>query len=133
MVNENAMSSCQFILDTPITEGPDAFPSNINITLSTNTNSSINGLPTFDATVEGINSVPYFLLDFSNSNTVVWGAACVQGNGTTGLMMNSSCSVSPTNLSSSFNSSLASDIISMGNFTNMTFSGYQVSGNVWEN
>jgi hypothetical protein len=77
-VNENALSSCQFVMENPIPEGPDAFPTSINITLTANTESSMNGLPTFDATVEGIDSVtPYFLLDFSNDKTVIWGAGCL--------------------------------------------------------
>lgn len=91
----------------------------------------MNGLPTFDATVAGIDSVtPYFLLDFTNDKTVVWGAGCVQGSGA-GLVTNASCSAEPTNLMGAFNSSLATDIISQGNFTNVTFSGFQVSGKVW--
>lgn len=126
----NALDACRFVWNTTL--GPNAFPALIDYTLTTNTNSSGSSLPTFDAKVDGIESVdPYFLLDFTNSNTVIWGVDCLQGNGT-GLTLNASCSAEPTSLVTSFNSSQATNITLLGSFTNMTFSGYQVSGNAWE-
>jgi len=42
-----------------------------------NPNSENGGLPTFNLTLSGISAEsPYFLLDFSASQTVAWGVDC---------------------------------------------------------
>lgn len=75
--NINALDNCYFALTEPEV-GPSPFPAKIEITVYSNSEASLNALPVFDAEINGIEGVtPYFLMDFSNSDTVVWGADCV--------------------------------------------------------
>ena len=84
---------------------------------------SVQGLQSFNAQLTGINSTlsPNFYIDFTNNNTVVWAQNC------TNALTNQSCSESPLFLNASY-VNLTKPI---GHFTNMTFSGYQVSGHIY--
>jgi hypothetical protein len=77
LVNTNALDNCYMVLSEP-EAGPSPFPAKIDITVSSNSEQSINALPVFDAEINGIEgATPWFLMDFSNSDTVIWGADCV--------------------------------------------------------
>lgn len=101
--------------------------------IDVSTDASVNSLPTFNAIIYGIEDKDaYFLLTFENSNTVVWGIDCVQGEGY-GMNLGAPCSDRPVNLKTSYNASSNPHVELFGNFTNLTFTGYQVSGAIWKN
>jgi hypothetical protein len=93
------------VSDYPQAEGPSPFPASINITLDVYRNSIFDALPTYDATIYGVEDLDaFYLVDFDNPNTLVWGVDCVQGNDSL-LDVGAPCSDSPVNIITSFNAS----------------------------
>lgn len=85
------------------------------------------GLVAFSAAMSGITTAkPYFYLDFTTANTVVWGSECQHD--AMGTYEAGACSSAPTNMKMAFDGD-SSDLPSyFSAYTDMTFGGYVVSG-----
>jgi hypothetical protein len=119
LANLNAPPGTYFLPAQPKT-GANPFPTNIDASSNVTTTQTVNGLPSFSASIYGINNDEQteFLVDWTNSNTVVWDVNCLQGSGN-GLAPNASCAAAPTYLSTQFNADNSAGVsLLVNNFTN---------------
>jgi len=125
-VNKNALSST-FLGNEDYAEGENPFePNSYDLT----TVEEQDGLPTFAATVVGINSTeypsPYFYLDFTTSNTVAWGVNCTHT--ALGSYNEGDCSTKPTLMTNVFNGTELPTVTLISDFNDEEMGGYTVSG-----
>lgn len=121
---KNALSSTYLGADTYAQSTVDAFA--ITPTdMPTNTRSEIVGFPTFSAQMTGLpdDVYPYYTVDFSNSDTVVWSASCIQQVS----KPYGPCADAPTNLVSMYTNVTQS----VGTFIEKEFGGYLCSGQIY--
>ena len=121
-VNKNALDMTYIGNDdVPLGQSPFVVPV---VELKPDPNTELSGLPTFDATIDGITDPsPYFLLDFESSHTVVWSTMC-QTTGI-GIYPAGPCSGNPTFMEMGFD---GSPLEQTGTFSSAQFGGYVVSG-----
>jgi hypothetical protein len=88
------------------------------------------GLPTFAATADGIDSTehpsPYFYLDFSTMSTILWGVDCTHAK--MGSYNEGDCSGPPTLMQNYFDGSDLPTADYVTDFNSQRFGGYTVSG-----
>jgi hypothetical protein len=124
--NKNALSKVYFG-NAVVPDGPDAFAVH-EVELKTDETTEGNGVPTLNAAIQGIASPnPYYLLDFTNDNTILWNYQCTQ---TVPGFTSGSCNGEPTLMELGFNPNNNSSglIIKVGTFTDGQFGGYVASG-----
>jgi hypothetical protein len=124
-VNENAISGTA--LDAlEREEGPNAFYVEPQAVPTRYVPDAPASQPTFIATLNGISSSfinPYFYMDMTNPNTIVWTTDCMN----TIDSPNTACTEAPLLMQDGY----ANITDSIRSFTDLPFSGYSVSGNVY--
>jgi len=76
-VNKNALPGTYIGNETVTTGDADAFQVNV-LELNTDTDSEQNGLPTFNAKIQGVSvNAAYYLMDFNSDHSVVWNVDCM--------------------------------------------------------
>jgi hypothetical protein len=114
------------IYNTTYATGADVFVPAV-ATLQTDQLTETNGLPTFLATVVGIDASPYFYIDFNADHTVVWDVNCTTNN--IGTYPQGPCSSEPTLMEMGFNGTNLPDVT--GTFSLARFGGFVVSGTTY--
>lgn len=124
--NVNALPST-YLGDTVYATGASPF---VPTSYDLETMEEQDGLPTFKATMLGINSTlfpnPYFYIDFSSTNTVAWGVNCTHKD--LGTYVEGLCSTKPTLMHQDFNGTELPSVTYLSDFNDAAFGGYEVSG-----
>ena len=124
--NRNALQAT-YIGNAVVPDGPNTFVVQ-PVAVPTSEETDGNGIPTLNADIAGIAATtPYYLLDFTQDNTLVWAVNCTQS--VPGFTPGP-CDSEPTNAVLSFDPSDNSTglIHRRGTFTNANFGGFVVSG-----
>lgn len=91
------------------------------------------GLPTFSATVTGIDATSYpnqyFYIDLTSTNTISWGIDCTHD--AMGSYLEGSCSTKPTLMKNYFDGSDLPTVPLVTSFNDQVFGGYTVSGQIY--
>ena len=130
-VNENALDNVQTYIGAQA-NGVAPSPFIVPVAeLATDSLTETNGLPTFVATTTGVTDTdPYWHLDFSASHTIAWSLDCQ----TTAFSQfpAGSCADEPVNAILGFDGSPLPPQDKIGSFSQATFGGYVVSGDIYE-
>lgn len=125
-VNKNALQGT-YLGNAVVPDGVDAFVVKPQA-VPTSEDTDGNGIPTLNANIAGISATtPYYLLDFTQDNTLVWSVGCQQS--VPGFTAGP-CDAEPTNAILGFDpANNSSGLIHVdGTFTNANFGGFVVSG-----